>query len=267
MDPYQDAAELLARSKMAVGFTGAGISAESGIDTFRDPGGVWDRFDMSEVGTADGLLNTITRHPEKVLGFIKSTVETFESALPHAGHLALRDLEQMGILKCVITQNIDDLHSQAGNTDVIELHGNLYRARCISCDKKEKLERDGVLGRARQVIEQEDFNPLKLAGVFPKCSCGGLTRPDVVMFGEAVQGMERAYHISDACDLMIILGTSGVVYPAAVLPHEARKSGTKIIEINPTENSFSEITDVFIQAKAGEGLPEVVSRVRKIVGK
>jgi NAD-dependent deacetylase len=253
--PYERAAGLVAGSKRAVGFTGAGISAESGIPTFRDPGGVWDKFSLS---------NMIMR-PHKIRQNLLEAVDTLEAAEVNPAHVALKDLEDMGIIKAVITQNIDELHNMAGSTNVIEVHGNLYRSRCKSCGRREKLTRDQALARIRSRLQERFLNPIRLIRAYPRCRCGGKTRPDVVNFGEPVQDLPEAFQASVSCDLMIILGTSGKVYPCARLPYEARKRNAKIIEINPTENAFSDITDVFIMAKAGEGMAMLVEETRKMI--
>ena len=130
-DGIERAAEIFKKTRKLVTFSGAGMSAESGIPTFRDPGGIWDQFDPEEVGTGPGLLNTLSRVPEKVRAFLEETIRVFMQARPNPGHLALGTLEQMGVLRSVITQNVDNLHQEAGNKNVIEMHGNLFRQRCL----------------------------------------------------------------------------------------------------------------------------------------
>lgn len=259
------AAEIVAEAKNLVAFSGAGVSAESGIPTFRDPGGIWDRFDPNEVGTTGGMLSAAAKNPEAIRSFLSETVETFEKAQPNPGHFALAELERMKILRSVITQNIDDLHSQAGNTRVFEVHGNLYRQRCLSCDKKIKLTKEEYLSKARSVlIEAKEFDLSNLLTLMPTCECGSSMRPDVVMFGEAVQVVPESIQESSTCDVMLILGTSGVVYPAASLPRYARESGAKIIDINPREHPFADISDVVISEKTGAALPRILEEVKKI---
>ncbi len=259
------AAEIVAKAKNLVAFSGAGVSAESGIPTFRDPGGIWDRFDPDEVGTTGGMLSAAAKNPEAIRSFLSETVETFEKAQPNPGHFALAELERMKILRSVITQNIDDLHSQAGNTRVFEVHGNLYRQRCLSCDKKIKLTKEEYLSKARSVlIEAKEFDLSNLLTLMPVCECGSSMRPDVVMFGEAVQVVPESIQEASTCDAMLILGTSGVVYPAASLPRYAREAGAKIIDINPREHPFADISDVVISEKTGAALPRILEEVKKI---
>ena len=250
-----------------MGFTGAGISAESGIPTFRDPGGIWDQFDPDEFGTAAGILEVARRKPEQIRQFMLSTVNTFTASQPNGGHYALAELERLGIIMAVITQNIDNLHRDAGNQQVFEVHGNLFRARCLGCGKRYPLVKADFLGRARQILEDEKgFGLFKLIGLMPKCTCGGMTRPDVVMFGEAVQWLSESFRLATTCEVMVVLGTSGVVYPAAALPHQAHEAGARIIEVNPHENSFGRITEVYIDEPSGEAMPKVMERVRRLMG-
>lgn len=263
---YFRAAELIVSGQRIVGFSGAGMSAESGIPTFRDPGGIWDQFDPAAVGTAEGLVETALRNPGLIRRFLAGALETFERARPNYGHLGLVELERMGKLRSVITQNIDNLHSEAGSSRVIEVHGNVYRARCLACGRRQPVHRAELHQRLHALLDDErSFNLGALARLFPRCPCGSATRPDVVMFGEAVQQLHEAYAEATTCDVMIVLGTSGVVYPAAALPHEAAGHGAKIIEINPTENCFQPITDIFIPEKAGVGMSRLVDMVKDLL--
>ncbi len=259
------AADIVAGAKNLVAFSGAGVSAESGIPTFRDPGGIWDRFDPDEVGTTGGIFSAAAKKPEVIREFLSETVETFEKAQPNPGHFVLADLERMNILRSVITQNIDDLHFQAGNTRIFEVHGNLYRQRCLACDKKTKLTKEAYLSQARSVlIDSKEFELIHLLSLMPLCECGSSMRPDVVMFGEAVQAVPESIQEASTCDVMLILGTSGVVYPAASLPRYARGVGARIIDINPREHPFADISDVVITEKTGVALPRILEQVKKI---
>jgi len=264
-DLFRQAAEIIAAGKKVVAFSGAGMSAESGIPTFRDPGGIWDQFDPEEVGTSAGLLETALKNPSVIRRFLSQALDTFERSSPNLGHLGLAELERLGKLRVVITQNIDNLHREAGNTRVIEVHGNVYRGRCLACGRKQPVDKTLIHQRLRALLKEERFNLVELAGLFPQCLCGSATRPDVVMFGEPVQQLHEAYAEAASCDVMIVLGTSGAVYPAAALPHEASQHGAKLIEINPTENCFHPITDIFIREKTGEGMPKLVALVKELV--
>jgi len=265
MDAYEKAGRILSESRNAVAFTGAGISAESGIPTFRDPGGLWDQFDPVEFGTVGGILEVAQRKPEMIREFLLNTLKTLEQARPHAAHYGLAELEGMGIVKTVITQNIDNLHIEAGSKNVYEVHGNLFRSRCTRCGRRRQLGREEVFRRARSVLEGDGFSLEKVLTILPPCECGGISRPDVVMFGEAVQMLNQSFRDASSCDVMIILGTSGVVYPAAAMPHQAHENGAKIIDINPTESSFSAITEVYIKEPSGQAMPKVMEWVKRLL--
>jgi len=258
-----NAAEIISKAKRLVAFTGSGVSAESGIATFRDPGGLWDRFDPDEVGTGGGLLSFVMQKPSVAKEFLLEVADSFDKAAPNPGHLALADLEKMGILHTVITQNIDDLHWQAGNTRVIEVHGNLMRFRCLACYSKKKFKKEEVVSLGRNVAAALGKGELQgLLPILPKCPCGSPMRPDVVMFGEAVQDLQQAMDEASKCDVLLILGTSGVVYPAATVPIVARRAQARIIDINPGESAFSTIIDVQIRGNSGKSLPRVLESVK-----
>jgi len=244
-EQLQQVASVIASARNLVAFTGSGISAESGIPTFRDQGGLWDRYDPDTLGS-DGVatLGSIT---EEGRAFFQEMVDTLERARPNPGHIALAELERMGILSSVITQNIDNLHWEAGNTRVIEVHGNLYRLRCLTCGRTFKLKKGedlpAMVKRLTEVMEQGNF---EISQLMPKCQCGGLTRFDVVHFGEPVQDFTQAEHAAQTCDVMLALGTSGVVTPAAFVPSYAKGAGAKVIEVN--------------------AMPRIVAAVRQILG-
>ena len=260
-----EVASVIARAKNLVAFTGAGVSAESGIPTFRDPGGLWDRFDPDQLGTGGGVLSMLSGLSGVGRQFLQEMLATFEKAKPNPGHLALAELERLGILRSVITQNVDNLHWEAGNTMVIEVHGNLYRFRCLVCGRRFKLTRDELLAMMRRIAETEELDASNLASLIPRCQCGGLTRIDAVAFGEPVQDFPQAEHEARTCDVMLALGTSGVVTPAAFLPGYAKRAGAKVIEINATGSYFPQIADFEIVEKTGVALPEVVAAVRGIL--
>jgi NAD-dependent deacetylase len=257
------AAEVFKGTQKLVTFSGAGMSAESGIPTFRDPGGIWDQFDPEEVGTGPGLLNTLSRMPEKVRAFVDETVRVFLQAKPNPGHLALGTLEKIGILRTVITQNVDNLHQEAGNENVIEMHGNLFRQRCLACGTKKPFEREEYLGRVKTALaELKQFDLPSIVEMLPKCGCGSPMRPDVVMFGEAVQGLYESFQEADNCEAMLVLGTSGVVYPAAALPQKAKESGATVIEINPGDSAYYGVAHIRLEGKTGEILPRIVEKIQ-----
>jgi NAD-dependent deacetylase len=171
----------------------------------------------------------------------------------------------MGMLKTVITQNVDTLQDEAGSKNSIELHGNLFRMMCLSCGKKIKFDRNHFVGGLKEkLIHLNDYSLAGLVTLAPTCdACNSIMRPDIVMFGEAVQDLPRAFEAGMKCDVMLVLGTSGTVYPAAELPFEAKRKGAAIIVINPNENPFDTITDVYIPMKTGEALPEIFNKIRE----
>ena len=264
----EKAAQVLSAAGRVTASSGAGISAESSIPTFRDPGGLWDQIDPMEAGTVDGLLRAFQTRSETIVSILLTMLDRFENAAPNAGHQALFELEKMGILKTVITQNIDNLHREAGTTDVIEVHGNLFRMICLSCGAEKEVHRKQHIQLLRDrlsTITNYDLDALiSLAAVCDQC--GSVMRPDVVMFGEAVKSLHRAFRVSTESDVMLVLGTSGVVFPAASFPVEAKKAGATIIVINPTENGFPHCSDIYIPMKAGDALPAIVSRIRRLGG-
>ena len=246
---FERAADLISSSRFCVALTGAGISAESGIPTFRGSHGLWKKYRPEELATPEAFF----RDPTLVWEFYKWRMRTVLKATPNPAHRALVELERMGVLKAVITQNVDDLHREAGSRDVVELHGNIFRVRCTSCSYREDLKESG---RVEEFVEETDV---------PKCpECGSLLRPDVVWFGEALreETIEKAFSLAQKADLMLVVGTSGVVYPAAYLPRVVKEHGGRIVEVNVEESAITPLADVFIRGKAGEVLPSLVGMVR-----
>jgi len=243
---------------------GAGISAESKIPTFRDPGGLWDQINPMEAGTAKGLVRAFQKKSDVIIPILMKMLGRFERAEPNSGHLALFDLEEMGILQTVITQNIDNLHQEAGTTDLIEVHGNLFRMVCLSCGQEKEVDRKQYIQNLRNRLSSITVYDLdSLISLAAVCDhCRSVMRPDVVMFGEAVKSLSRAVTVSMQSEVMLVLGTSGVVYPAASFPLEAKKTGAKIIVINPVENGFGHCSDVYIPMKTGDALPAIVDKIK-----
>ncbi|OQX61167.1 MAG: hypothetical protein B5M56_09860 [Desulfococcus sp. 4484_241] len=264
-DVITKAAKIIAGASRAVAFCGAGISAESGIATFRDPGGLWDRLDPVKTGSTRGLIDTLARTPEKVVPVFVDLLDALGAAQPNPGHKALAELERMGILASVITQNIDNLHQEAGNTRVIEVHGNGFRLRCLSCGNIETRDRRELIRETKEKLTSVSGYDLDtLFSLMPVCTeCGSVMRPDVVMFGEPVMHMTQAFAEARACDVMLALGTSGAVQPAAWIPVEAKQAGARVIVINPNEDSFSAVSDIYVPMKTGEALPMIVELVKK----
>ncbi|MEB3816431.1 MAG: NAD-dependent deacylase [Desulfurococcales archaeon] len=224
--------ELLKKSRYAIAFTGAGISADSGVPTFRGPNGLWRRYKPEELASPWGFQ----RNPRLVWEWYAWRMRIIARARPNPAHYALAALESMGVLKAVITQNVDGLHQRAGSKRVIELHGNIWRARCTRCGHKWLLKEP----------PSEDELPLRC----PRC--GALARPDVVWFGEPLpeRALREAFEEAEKADLVLVIGTSGVVEPAGSIPVYAKRSGAKLVNINPEPNRYDDIADLNVRERA-----------------
>ncbi|MFA4639978.1 NAD-dependent protein deacetylase [Pyrococcus kukulkanii] len=246
-----EVAGVLVSSKNVIAFTGAGISAESGVPTFRGKDGLWKKYRPEELATPEAFA----RDPKLVWEFYKWRIRKILQAKPNPAHYALVELERMGILKAVITQNVDDLHREAGTNNLIELHGNIFRVKCTSCDYGEYLKETG---RVNEILSQE----------LPRCpKCNSLLRPDVVWFGEPLPegALRKAFRLAETVDAVIVVGTSGVVYPAAYIPFIVKENGGTVIEVNVQESGITPIADFFCRGKAGEVLPRIVEEVRRLL--
>ncbi len=263
-DLIERTAELILNAEYTVALTGAGISTESGVPDFRSVGGLWDRFDP-HLFFYQHFLNDPAGVWRTIAAMYRDQEFGLWRADPNRGHIALAYLEEQLLLQRVITQNIDNLHQQAGSRDVVEFHGNMQQARCISCRRIRDLA--GVLA--------------ELDGA-PRCECGGLLKPDAVFFGEAIpqQALDCSYLDAQNCDLMIVVGTSAQVEPAASLPLMAKgispislgwrdnvslpKPDCKVVEINREPTPLSEeVSDYVIQGSAGEVLAAIVQAVKE----
>jgi NAD-dependent deacetylase len=244
----QRAAQDILKSKKTVAFTGAGISVESGIPAFRGAQGLWERFDPEEYAHIDAFRE----NPGRVWLMLKEMFAVIMAAKPNPAHLGLAELERMGLLSSVITQNVDGLHQAAGNRNVIEFHGNHNTLSCLRCATK-------IQGSC---LTLED-----LPAVCP--SCASLLKPDVVFFGEDIPWRAQVLSSSESqsCTAMLVIGTSAIVYPAAALPTTAKGKGATIIEINMEPTAMTgEISDYLIEGSAGEILPAIVREIRKSMG-
>jgi NAD-dependent deacetylase len=258
------AARIIVQAKRLVVFTGSGMSKESGIPTFRDPGGLWDRFDPEEL-SFQTLIKSLAqgRFPEGAFAaFFLEFIKTLKRATPNPGHAALKALEDLGILKAVITQNIDNLHAEAGNNQVVELHGNIYMFVCLNCQNKRFFGKEGFLRLAHTFIEAlQSADAQRVFSAVPRCSCGGAMRPDIVGFGEPIKNFDRALSLTVQSDVFLIVGTSGEVMPAASLPEHAKRSGATLIEVNLSHGAFPECTDLYIQGSAATVLPKIALEI------
>ena len=243
-----------------VAFTGAGISAESGSPTFRDPGGLWERYDPARFGTFEGIAREAMTHPDELADYLTEMRAAFAAAEPNPAHRALWTLEAEGLLDAVITQNVDGLHRTAGSSRVIEVHGSHRRRRCLSCGFAEEIDQAEYVAGIDRTIQQlrTAFVP-SYEALLPRCSaCGGPARPDVVAFGEPVKDFAEAERVTAACRTFLVVGTSGEVYPAAGLPRLAKEYGALVIDVAP-DRTFID-ADIRIEGRAGSVLPELVRR-------
>jgi len=229
---------LLSKETKVVVLTGAGISAESGVPTFRGEDGLWKKFRPEELATFDAFM----ANPQLVWEWYEYRRKIIEEIKPNPAHLALVEFQNHFEKFDLVTQNVDGLHHQAGSKNVIELHGSIKRNKCIRCGTKyESLEKT-------------------ISGIPPKCPCGGNLRPDVVWFGEMLpqDALNYAFQVSSECDLFFSIGTSAVVHPAASLPLLAKRNGAYVVEVNIEPTDISRIVDESLMGKAGEIMPLLV---------
>jgi NAD-dependent deacetylase len=244
-------ADLIINAKRVVVFTGAGVSTESGIPDFRSPGGIWSRFDPDDFTYQKFIRDPEVRKKQwQMLG--EGLLTT--GAKPNPAHYAIAELDRLGKLDCVITQNVDNLHQKAGvpADKVFELHGNMQWAVCLSCGRRYPFEQI----KARLDKGEE----------IPDCEvCHGLLKPDAVFFGEQLpqKVLEEATHRSSNCDLFIVIGSTLVVYPAAYMPIYATQAGAKLVIINLSSTPMDREAAVLIRAKAGEAMSKMIERVRE----
>ncbi len=237
-DSIDQAAELMVKARYLSGFTGAGISVESGIPPFRGENGLWNVYDPALFE-----INYFLDHPEETWKLmIKLFYETFEKAAPNRAHEVLAELEHKDILKALITQNIDSLHYRAGSRRIVEYHGNSRTLMCTRCGKTTPVTPDILLQ------------------IPPRCLCSGLLKPDFVFFGEEIppNAARESERIAEKTDVMIVIGTTGQIYPAALIPQSAKQRGAKIVEVNPEPSDYTDhITDIMLQGKAAEILNQL----------
>jgi NAD-dependent deacetylase len=237
----------LAAADWVVAFTGAGVSAESGVPTFRGTEGIWQKFKPEELASMDAFR----RNPALVWEWYAHRKKIIAAIRPNPGHYALARMEQIFPQFCIITQNIDNLHRRAGSKTVYELHGNIERNYCISC---------GASYWNEEVLLH--------AGV-PRCTaCGGWIRPDVVWFGELLpeEQWDASTRAAESADVFLSIGTSGVVYPAASLPILAKRRGAFLVEINPEPTPLTDVADEFLQGPSGMILPDLLTSVEEARG-
>jgi NAD-dependent deacetylase len=238
--------EKLSKANSIVVLTGAGVSAESGVKTFRDPDGLWAEFNPMELASIDGFMS----NPQRVWSWYQYRVEIVKHVKPNPGHYAIAEMEKLFNHFVLITQNVDRLHQTAGSSNPIELHGNIIENHCFNCKKP---------------FYGETALP---NGEIPKCEhCGGLIRPSVVWFGEMLpfDALVKAEDESANCDVFFSVGTSAEVYPSANLPFIAKRNGATLVEVNTNLTKLSNYVDYRIAVPSGESLPILLEKYKEFI--
>jgi NAD-dependent deacetylase len=237
------ASEIIIASKLTLALTGAGISVESGIPDFRGAGGLWSKYDPSEYATIDAFRSD----PEKVWKMLGDMDDLLNRAEPNKAHLGMGELERMGYLHHVITQNVDSLHQAGGSRNVIEYHGNSRNLSCMWC------------GRKYVSSEKRDEYP-------PRCECQKILKPDVVFFGEGIpsEALNLSFQLASKAEALMVVGTSALISPANTIPFITKRNGAKIIEINTERTHLTDsITDIFLMGSASNIISDLVASVQR----
>ncbi len=246
MSDYEKAAQIIVAARRCVAFTGAGISVESGIPPFRGENGLWNKYDPITFDIGYFMENTANSWA----AIRDIFYDLFGQVFPNAAHYALAEMEARGIIKAVVTQNVDNLHSDAGNKNVYEFHGSLKKIICLSCGD-------------RFAVSEVDMNCLP-----PPCgNCGGVLKPDVIFFGEPIPEVAatRSFEEAEKADCMILIGTTGTVAPANMIPSRAKASSARIIEINPVPSEYTAgVTDIFLQDNATTAMEKLMEEIDKL---
>lgn len=237
-------ADLLVQRRHGVAMTGAGISVDSGIPDFRSPGGLWEQFDPMEYAT----IQAFRADPHKVWQMLTGVDELLKTSSPNPGHEGLARLERAGVMDGIVTQNIDNLHQRAGSQRVVEFHGNGSRLVCLACSSS--------------------VETVELKEIPPRCSCGEILKPDVVFFGEMIpeQALRGSMELVEACEVMLVVGTSGTVAPASLIPMAAKRKGALVAEFNLEPTEITAVCDVVVHASASVTLPMLAERVEQLLG-
>jgi len=245
----QRAAKDILNSKKTIAFTGAGISVESGIPDFRGAEGLWKKYNPEEYAHIYAFYS----NPDRVWLMLKDMFSLIITAKANPAHMGLAELERMGLLSSIITQNVDGLHQAAGSKNVIEFHGSHRTLSCLKCSTK------------------IDGTSLKMEDLPPRCSrCSSLLKPDVVFFGEPIpwEAQVMSFKESKSCSVVLVIGTSAVVFPAANIPIMAKERGATVIEINMEPTPLTgQVSDYLICGSAGEILPAIVEEIKQVRGR
>jgi NAD-dependent deacetylase len=251
-EQLETAARIVAESSYLIALVGAGMSKESGIPTFRGGDGLWDKHGEPPMNDYQRFLEDPANWWAERLAQQASRgdfAQALDEAKPNAGHIAMAELERAGLLKHIITQNIDNLHQQAGSEAITEIHGNRTKMRCINCGRR---------------WPREEFVS---SDVPPRCpDCQGLVKNDTVMFGEPIpqDALESCFEHAQRADAVLLVGTSAVVYPAAEFPVIAYRNGARLIEVNPQATPLSDVCSAVLRAPSGEALPRLLERAREL---
>ncbi len=249
-DDIERAGRLILASKYVVSLTGAGVSVESGIRPFRGPGGLWTEYGEPPMDGYQRFLADPKADWERRIkkeGYARELYKTLSKAKPNPAHCALAELEELGILRYLITQNVDNLHRAAGSEKVAEIHGNFSKLRCVQCNTRYETEE------------------ISLETLPPHCSrCGGIIKGDTVMFGEPIPTdvLKICQEETGKCDCMLLVGTSAFVYPAAGFPREVKGKGGVLIEVDLYETEITPFCNISLRGKAGEVLPQLVECIK-----
>ena len=241
----KEAAQLLYDSEMTLALTGAGISVESGIPDFRSAQGLWSKYDPNEYAT----ITAFRADPEKVWAMLKDMGDLVDQAEPNKAHVGMGELEHLGLLHTIVTQNVDNLHQKGGAKSVIEYHGNSSTLTCLSCREKYRAE------------DKRKEHP-------PLCKCRRILKPDVVFFGEPIptEALDRSFQLAATAQVLIVAGTSATVSPANMIPNIAKENGANIIEINIEKTQLTDhVTDIFLLGSAGEIIEALVGEIKNLI--
>ena len=239
----EQSADIIGNSELTLALTGAGVSVESGIPDFRSAQGLWSKYDPAEYAAIDAFR----ARPEMVWEMLREMDDLISDAKPNKAHLGMGELERMGCLHWIVTQNVDNLHQRGGSKNVIEYHGNSSTLSCLWC------------GRGYLSEDRRNQYP-------PRCDCGKILKPDVVFFGEAIpqDALSRSFQLASAAQALLVAGTSAVVSPANSIPAIAKRNGARIIEINMERTHLTDtVTDVFLQGSAGTIISDLVDAVKR----
>ena len=239
-------AEIIYNSRLTIALTGAGISVESGIPDFRSAEGLWSKYDPAEYATIGAFRDS----PEKVWEMLREMGELVYQAKPNKGHLGMGELEKLGFLHFIITQNVDNLHQAGGAKNIIEYHGNSSTLSCLGCGKRY------TAGEKR-------------GESLPRCECGKILKPDVIFFGETipVEALNKSFQLASSAEALIVVGTSAIVSPANTIPAIAKENGAKIIVIDKEKTHLTNsMADIFLRGGAGEIIPALVVATKEMAG-